>query len=391
MRAAGSLLAGVLLLAGPLVAAGAARAPGAASAPVLRLEPDTLVADADGVWRAGLVVENPLAWGLYADSLFLDWRSLDDEPGAGPAHGTLPLTVLVRAVEPASAGGSTSLQWTAPADFDRGTLTFRLHMRDGQKRQHVLTATAVVAGSELSAAHPSEILTLGGASVEVVLMKPAASEAASPGLVYVPPPGSRARGLLRWGRQLTARGHTVALVSLPGAGRSSGAADRAGPASVAAVEAALARLAREPGVDAQRLAAWGVGDGATAALLAAGRARGLRAVVAQDASHDPWATYRALPEAERAAFVREAGRDSAAWRARSPLASATLVAPAVLVLQTAEAGAPPAAPAEAYAAERAARGLAVESRISAREPRPLRRPDAVRLAHDFLQRRLRQP
>jgi len=227
--------------------------------------------------------------------------------------------------------------------------------------------------------------------VESILFRPAASESASPGLVYVPPAGVRARGLLRWGKQLAARGYAVLLVSLPGAGRTGGSPDRAGPASVGAVEAALARLAREPGVDAQRIGAWGLAEGATAALLAAGRAPGLRAVVAQDASYDPQATFRALPDSARAAFVREVGRDSAAWRSRSPLASATRVEPAVLVLHTNDPGAPPSAPAEAYAAERAARGLPVESRIGAREPRPLRRPDAVRLALDFLQRRLRHP
>ncbi len=403
MRHAGRLLAGALALAAwlpvPQAAAGPApagpapggRAEAPAAAPRLRLEPDTLVADADGVWRASLVVENPLGWGLYADSLFLEWERRDDEPGAGPARGVSPLTALVSAIEPASAGGTTGLMWSAPADFDRGSLTFRLHLHDGRHKPYVVNASAVATGNELSAAHPSELLRPGAEPVEFVLVLPGAGAARSPGLVYVPPQGVGARSLLRWGRQLAARGHAVALVSLPGAGRSGGQPDRAGPASVAAVGAALVRLAAEPGVDAQRVAVWGLGEGATAALLAAAGRPGLRAVVAQDASHDAWATFRALPEGARAAFLREAGRDSAGWRARSPLVSAAGIPAAVLVLQTSEPGAPPAEAAEAYAAARAVRGLPVESRIGAREPRPLLRRDALRLAQEFLKRQLQQP
>jgi pimeloyl-ACP methyl ester carboxylesterase len=384
-RRAGWLLSGALGLAAAL--------PARSATPVLVLEPDTLAADADGAWRTSLVVRNPLEWGLYPDSLFLDWRSLDDEPGSGPGSGSTPLTALVAAIEPASAGGSTGFLWTAPADFERGTLTFRLVAHDGRKQRHELAATAVVTGSELSAAHPSELLRAGGREAEVILVKPggATAGAAAPGLVYAPAAGVRARSLLRWSRAFAARGQAIALVSLPGTGRSAGPADRAGPASVAAVEAALARLAREPGVDATRLALWGVGEGATAALLAAERHPELGGVVAQDASYDAWATYRALPDSARAAFAREAGRDSAGWRARSPLDAARRVRAPVLVLQTSEPGAPPAAPAEAYAAARAARGLPVESRIGGREPRPLLRRDTSRLAQDFLSRHLRKP
>jgi hypothetical protein len=389
MRRSAGRLAVALAVASAAVPARTPAAP-AAVAPSLRIEPDTLVADADGVWRANLAISNPLEWGLYADSLFLEWRSRDGEPGPAPAHGVTPLTALASAIEPASAGGTTSLQWNAPADFARGSLTFRLVLHDGRKQPHVVSASAVVAGSELSDAHPSEILNAGADSVEVILFKPEAGSPA-PGVVYTPPAGTRARSLLRWGRQLSARGHAVAVVSLPGAGRSSGRADRAGPASVAAVDAAIARLEREPGVDPKRLSAWGVGEGATATLLAAARHPELRAVVAQDASYDAWAEWRALPDSVRAGFVREAGRDSAGWRARSPLASATRIAPAVLVLQTSEPGAPPAAPAEAYAAERAERGLPVESRIGPREARALQRRDAVRLANEFLARKLQGP
>ncbi len=330
-----------------------------AGGPTFKVLPDTLRADTTGVWRAGLMVENPAEWGLYADSLFLDWRSTDDDAGAAPKRGTTSLTALVSVIAPAGAHESTGLDWNAPADFERGTLTFRLYLHDAKKQVHALSATALVAGNALYDRHPATVLDVSGQKVEVVHM--AADEAArpAPGVLYVPPAGVGARSTLRWAQLLVNRGLAVSLVSLPGAGRSSGSADRAGPASVAAAEAALARLAHEPGVDAKCLAIWGLGDGGTTALLVAARHPELQAVVAQDA--------------------------------RSPLVVAARIAPPVLVLQTSDSSAPDAAAAEAFAAARAEKQLPVECRIGAREQRPLRRGDAVRVALDFLGRRLRKP
>jgi len=187
------------------------------------------------------------------------------------------------------------------------------------------------------------------------------------------------------------QGNTVAIVSLPGSGRSAGRPDRAGPASVAAVDAAIVRLSKDPSVDPKRLGVWGVRDGATTALLAAVKHPDLQAVIAQDATYDPWAAYRALPADARQQFVREAGSDSAGWRARTPLLMATKLPAPVMVLQTSESSAPDSAAAEAYAHARDDQKLFIEARIGRQSKGPFQSRDAIRLAQDFLRRRLQHP
>ena len=361
-----------------------------AAPPVFRVEPDTIRADTLGIWRVGLVIENPAEWGLYPDSLTLEWRNLDEPSGSVPRTGTSSLQRLVSVIAPAGAGESTGLMWTAPADFERGSLRFRFQLHDARKHVHRLEASVVVAGSDFYDLYPTAMLVAGTERVEVVHIPAPEASRPAPGVVYVPPQGMSARAAMRWTHHFRDRGYSVTLVSLPGSGRTTGSADRAGPASVAAVEATLASLARQPDVDSKRLAIWGWGEGATAGLLAAARQPQLLAVVAQDASYDAWTTYRALDERARAEFVREAGRDSAAWRARSPLGSATAPGTPVFVVHTSD-SAMPAAAAAAFAAARLEKQLPVESRIGSQEPRPIRRSDAVRLGLDFLARRLRRP
>ena len=356
------------------------------AAPVFQVIPDTLRADSLGSWHASLLLVNDSETGLYPDSLSLDWRTDDADVPEGVRSGRESLHGLVRALAPAGAGERTGMDWVGPARFERGTLTFRLQVRDAKKQAHVFTATAVVAGNEFYERFPPVMTQAGGQPVEVIHMPTAARPSSA--VLYVPPAGTSARAAMRGLYPITQRGHAVSIVSLPGDGRTAGTSDAAGPASVAAVEAALALLAKQPDVDGRRLAIWGVGDGGTAALLAAARHPELLAVIAQDAGYDPWATYRALPEPEREGFVRMAGRDSSAWRARSALAVATQLVPPVLVIHTAEHG---AAPAAAFVAARLARQLPVESRINGQEARPVRRMDALRLSLDFLARRLRWP
>src|SRR5204863_9924846 len=101
--------------------------------------------------------------------------------------------------------------------------------------------------------------------------------------------------------------------------------------------------------------------------------------------------YRALPAAERAKYAREAGSDSAGWRARSPLLAATKVPAPVLVLQTNEHGAPDSSSAAAYAHARSDQQLFIEARIGAQGGKVFTRRDALRVTQDFLNRRLRHP
>jgi len=370
----------------------AARAHAAAGAPPsFHINPDTLVADESGVWHAGLLIENHATYGLYADSLTMEWRSDDPDSTAAPHAGVTPLMGLVAVIGPASAGESAGMQWSAPADFERGSVVFRLVTHDGQKNVYHSSARAIVAGSALLDKFPGELIKQGREVVDVVVMAADTSARPAPGLVYVPPAGVSARGSMRSLVAMVSHGETVAVVSLPGTGRSSGRADRAGPASVAAVEAALARLEKDPSVDPKRLGIWGMNEGATTALIAAVRHPELQAVIAQDAAYDAWVAYRALPADARPAYVREAGSDSAGWRARSPLLVASKLAAPVLVLQTNEASAPDSASAQAYVHARSDQQLFVEARIGHQEGRPFQRRDALRVAQDFLRRRLQHP
>jgi len=386
----------LLALAGVLLAPPAAQAAPASGAaqgtpPAFRVDPDTLRADEAGVWSANLVIDNKGGFGIYADSLTMEWRSDDVESPDAARSGLTPLMGIVQVIAPAGAGERTGMQWTAPADFERGTIVFHLVTHDFQKNVFRSTARVIIAGSALYDLYPRELLKQGNETVEVVMMPADTLLRPAPGLVYVPPAGTSARSTMRTTIPWRARGMTVALVSLPGTGRSSGKADRAGPASVAAVEAAIARLARDPSVDPKRLALWGHQEGATSALLAATKHPELQAVIAQDAAYDPWVAYRSLQADAREKYVREAGSDSAGWRARSPLAVAGRIAAPVLVLQTNEQGAPDSTSAAAFAHVRSDQQLFIEARIGAQGGRPFMRRDALRVAQDFLNRRLKHP
>jgi len=363
-------LASALLLA--LAAAPAARA---ADPYRLSLTPDTLRADELGIWRFTLRLENLGELGLYPDSLMFRWRG-----EAEGERGDYDLSALAHGMQPAGAGEPTECSVNMPALMSRGRLELRFRFHDAKHRDWIATRDVVVAGDALAERFPVAGLAVEGHAADLLVMPAASPEPPAAGVLFVAPAGVAPASLRRWALTVRDRGYAVAVV---GAVRPD---DAAGPASVAAVRAALERLAGTPGTDPQRIVLWGEDEGATTALLAAEGRSGLAGVAAVDAGYDAWARYRALDTDGRSAFVAAAGRDSAGWRARSPLLSATHVAAPVLVLHTLSGG--DATAALAFVAARAAGDLPVESRLQGQEPRPLRRADATRLVLDFLKRRL---
>lgn len=358
----------------------------ASSAPVrFTIEPDTLRADGEGTWHASVTLENNGYSGVYVDSLRLEQLSLDADSSLTPRHATRSLEAFVHIMPPAGAGESTGFEWTAPSEFTQGWLRFTIHAHDAHHEPIVLEATAHVVGSDLDDANPSRLV--GTPGTEVIVLAADAAAQPAPAVVVVLAPGVPARSQLRWARMLHQRGYAVALVSAPGWGRSRGADDRSGPADVAAAEVGIVTMAREPGIDPERIALWGQGRGGTTALLAAVRHPELVGVVAVDASLDPACEYRVLVGAERERFIRQAGRSAAVWKSRSPVAQAQRIVAPVLVVQTDEAAVADPAPAVEFAARRSTAKRFVESRINGREPNPIRRRDAQRLALDFLARR----
>lgn len=353
------------------------------------ISPDTLRADADGMWHAGLSIENGGATGVYADSLFLEQWSLDPDSSTAPRHSVRSLEGLVRILAPAGAGESSGFDWTAPAEFTHGDLRFRLHAHDAHKQPLVLEATVHVAGSEFDEANPTRIV--GTPGTEVIVIPADSALRPAPAIVVAFEPGVAARSQARWARTLRQRGFTVVLTSAPGWGRSKGVSDRCGAADVAAVDAGILTALKEPGVDPKRVVLWGHGHGGTSALLAAIKRPELAGVVAIDAPLDPTTEYQTLKGEAREAFMKSNGAHAAGWKDRSPVAQASRVAPPVLVVQTDEAAVADPVPAAEFAARRSDAKLFVESRIHGRDPNPVRRRDAQRLALDFAARRTGKP
>jgi dipeptidyl aminopeptidase/acylaminoacyl peptidase len=106
-----------------------------------------------------------------------------------------------------------------------------------------------------------------------------------------------ARHCVAANEDLVAMGLQVACINIPGYGRSSGPSRFVGPQAVAAARRALDLLAKRGDVDPQRLAVWGLGNGAVAAGLLMDYDSRPRALILQSGAYDllklwPQATLR---------------------------------------------------------------------------------------------------
>ncbi|MCC6652740.1 MAG: prolyl oligopeptidase family serine peptidase, partial [Candidatus Eisenbacteria bacterium] len=236
-----------------------------------------------------------------------------------------------------------------PSRFEKGKVTLRIFGHTPAGPLPPLTATLRTEPGETSAAHPSQLLDVGGRKVEVVAFAPTNPEGQAPGVLIVHSDDEHARRWLQVGTSMRARGYAVVVVSLPGFGASSGPADLNGPATSAALDAAFERLASLPGVNPGLLAVWGTGRGATAAALLAGRRTGVAAMGLQSGTYDLWAAYRAADAKGRKAIEAEAGRDSLGWSQRSPLSSNAHIHCPVLIIHGEQDREAPASAARAYA------------------------------------------
>ena len=376
----------ILLAALSLAVARAA----AADAPVLVADADTVRSDENHTWTADFVIRNNVRAGLYPDSLFLDTEDLDAGDTRGPRRTTASLATLVRMMQPIAAEDSSVFTYNTSAAAEHARLVFRMYLHDALGGHHAIQYSMVLNGGVLTDAFPSKTLTAANKrNVEVVAATPMNATAPAPGILLVHGEGANARRQLRQIKQIADRGYGVVAVSQPGYGTSGGPADMAGPATLAALEAALGELKGMPGVDPKRIAVWGVGSGATAALLLGAKHAELSTVVAQGASYDLWATYRAADAAGQSRIVAEAGRDSAAWRARSPLMQIATFKCPVLVLHGEKDATAPASAAHAFNAGVLKRQGSVESKFVPEDGRVLSRSDNVRFVFDHLERRFR--
>ncbi len=372
----------LLLLA---VLAPAARADG----PTIRALSPTLVAGDDFHWTLPLLITNPFPTGLYLDSLNLVVADLDSGATHPSRTTRTPLTFMVRMVRAVSGNDSAYVQYEGEASAEHARLTFEVQLHNATGTYRSATSVEALPGPT-SLAHPSEFLTVGGHRVETVFLPADPDSGPAPGVLMVPEAGLSARHMMRAGQQLVARGYAVMLVSPPGSGLSEGAPDLAGPASVEAAGAALDQLEKRPGVNAKRIGAWGVGEGAAVVVQLARRRPDLHAAFAQSGTYDLWSVYRSADAASRQAMLAAAGSDSAGWRARSPVYGTGKVAARVLLLHGENDAQAPVAQARELAARLAKQGAKVELQTLPGASHTLSRSEAQRRALLFFRAELRQ-
>ena len=352
MRRALTLLALLVICASPASAQGMRVA----------VSPDSIVADDDFHWSALIQVTNATERGLYVDSILVTVTDRDSGTTGAPRETRRRISLMNESI---SAGDVSSQTFGGPATCERGELRVQAWAHDGEKHPFTAQAAVTLLPNDYARAHPSRYLTSGGHRVEYVVCAPeSAAKSAAPGLLLIHGRGAHARTMLPFMRMLARRGFAVLALSQPGYGLSDGPADFGGPATLQAVSDAIDALKREPGVNAGRVAVWGISRGASPAVGIAERRKDLKAAIAQSGSYDLWATYRETRAEEvRAEILAQAGGDSAAWKARSPLLAADKVACPLLVLHGERDERAPAAPAHALEARLRQLGRPVEGRF----------------------------
>lgn len=378
-------LAALLLLARP--------ADPAATGPSLTMLPARIVAGPALSWKGSLEVENRSDQVLTLDSLTVVVRDLDAGETRAPRETSLPLERVIPAERSIAARGRMTIPFEVPAPAESASLRFEARMSSAGGQTMTLRALGEATPGPTSRRLPSQFLAVEGRRVEMVLVpsESTAAGAGAPGVLLVHGHGHHARNMLRGALLLARHGFTAMCVSMPGYGLSEGPADLMGPRTVAALSAALDQLAHTDGVDARRLAAWGVSRGATAVTLLAEQRSDLRAVIAQAGLYD----LRALqPDGPARGIyenvLAEAGTDSAAWRERSPILSIDRLRGQVLVMHGEDDASAPAAQAHAFYEALRSRGTAAESHFFAAAGHALPRDETARLALVFLERALRR-
>lgn len=382
MRIHGTLRVTVALALAAGRAAGPAAGAPAGGRATLRCAPERLVANEEGRWDFTVRFENGSGAGAFGDSLVLVVRPAGARGGAEPIVQKLMLPEVAASVSDGDAF-ETAIQVNAIAPSAH--LELRFHWHATATGPATASCTMTAAGSVLEERYPPSLVRVAGRDVEIRKAPADDARAGGAAVLILPGEGSEAAEWLVQAARLAQRGIACVVATSPAA---NGDDDFAGPASRAAALAALDTLVRMPGVQAGRVAIWGVSRGGTLALrLALERPDAFRAVVAQSASYDLWATHRAAGARDARAIEAAAGRDSAAWAERSPLLRAAALKPAVLVLHGERDDVFPAGPARAFAQAAAAAGAPVTSRILPQGRHALPAVEALR----FLQQQLGTP
>lgn len=268
-----------------LVLAGAPPRARADAAPELLPDTTRIEASAGLAWTVQFRIPDPLPVGIHFDSLRCAIENLDPPWMGGGTREILDLDFLVRSTPAVSAADTGGISVTVPATAEHARLTFTMSIHDGTQKPWRLTSVIEALPGPFTRDHPSRFATANGRKVEYVIVS-ATREGNGPAILYLPGEGGSARQALAFAQYLSTRGYTTMTVSTPGSGQSDGAPDAAGPATMAALDAALDALGRTPGVDSTRIAIWGVSRGAGAALATAARRASVRAAIGQSGTYD---------------------------------------------------------------------------------------------------------
>lgn len=238
-------------------------------------------------WSVPLRVRNPYGSGLYVDSLSVDTEDMSPGVTGTPRTTRVDLPHMARMIRPVSAHDSTFFQYEGEATLERARLTFHIQLREGLGGaiHRLSTSVETDPGAGYDSA-PAEFVTVKGRLVELTFLAAPPDSQPAPAVLLIHGRGSHARRMIRAGLALANKGFAVMLVSLPGYGQSPGTPDHAGPASLAAAEAALDQLKKKPGVRANRLGVWGLDEGANVALQLGQKHPEVSAVVLQSGLYD---------------------------------------------------------------------------------------------------------
>jgi pimeloyl-ACP methyl ester carboxylesterase len=342
-----------IVLAGVLVSPSGARADTAelsVARPVVGPDPTQPV-------PVAIHVVNRATTGFYLDSVSVQRAS--ERPSGAPAR---PRSVPMRA---SSVGAGETRDFAIPLaaarDSERVTLVF--FTRGGGLADGRLERTVTLPGIDLQHYFPPVPAKFAGREVEITHVNAPGAEERGPGVLFLRGQDTPIEPDLRAAIALSQGGVTVMLVTPPGTGGSRGPADFNGPASLAVAREALDSLGTSPFVDPTNVLVLGSGTGACLALLVAEARPDIRGVIALGASVDPWATYRAAGEKQRREMVAQAGRDSAGWRTRSPLAGVDRLRVPALLFHGDHDDVAPVIAEEGFVALLRARGANVEAYI----------------------------
>ena len=322
-------------------------------------------------WSVPMQFKNPSALGLYTDSVTAEATDLDDGVTYGPRSVMIPIRNVQRQIPSLGTGDSASFALTYTALYEHARLVVRYyaHTQDGAPR--FAADTVEMLPGPFARMCPARSFRSDGRDVECYFARATSPTFTSGTVLLVHGDQCHARYLLPLANALTMQGFNVLAISQPGYGRSTGPPDLMGPVSQRALDDAIQYAKHLPGVDSTRIVVWGIDRGATLATRAVMTRTDLAGAVATRGLYDLWAVARESPTL-RDAFVREAGGDSAAWRARS-LSSLPLVlhAPLCVEYDSTDPLVPPAqAQAFAFALSQAGQPAEIRNVVGAGRPLP---------------------